>query len=606
MNEEDILRAVKAATSVEVSSRTDEAVLGAARARAASMRGGSRETASTASRKRRPFRYAAAAAVLLLACGVTLLAALTVVVMGPATFLQRAGWDAESPAEHSADNDILPTYESEVSEGYLPAPAGRSPMAHGGTTPPNDAAYDAMFFKNYGVNPFIDTDDNHLSTFAVDVDTGSYAIARKYLKGGHLPPAKAVRTEEFINYFDYGYAPPEEGTFAIYLEGAPSKFGPNGNYRLLRIGMKAREIPPDRRMDANLTFVVDVSGSMSRENRIGLVRRSLRMLLDELRPADRVAIVAYSNDARTVLVPTAVEDKDTIINAIESLVPMQSTNAEAGLLLGYQHAGRMFEKDRINRVILCSDGVANVGRTGAEGILEKLKVEEYARKGIYLSTVGFGMGNYHDVLMEQLADKGDGHYAYVDTIEEARRLFVEKLVGTLQVVARDVKVQVDFNPEVVSRYRLIGYENRRLDDDEFRDEGADGGEMGAGWSSTALYEIKLHKPTKGGRVASFHIRYTDPDGARSNEVKAEIHTKDFAPSFEEAGASFRLAAGVAEFAEILRKSYWAQESTFADVLPVIRGVLQEREDDADLIELQALIAKAMKINCYPKGSDPCR
>jgi Ca-activated chloride channel family protein len=600
MNEEDILRAVKAATSIEVSSRTDETVLKAARARAASMGEGSRETASTAVRKRRFFRHAAAAAVLLLACGITLFAALTVVVVGPATFRRHVGWDAESPDE--------PAFQShtEDSGGHLPVAPDRSPMAHGGTTPPNDAAYDAMFFKHYGVNPFIDTDDNHLSTFAVDVDTGSYTMARKYLKDGHMPPAKAVRTEEFINYFDYGYAPPGEGVFAIYLEGAPSEFGPNDKYYLLRIGLKAKEISRDRRKDANLVFVVDESGSMGRENRIGLVRKSLRMLLDELRPADRVAIVAYSGEARTVLEPTCVRDEDAIIRAVESLVPRNTTNAEAGLLLGYRHAERMFDKGRINRVILCSDGVANVGDTGAEKILERLKVEEYARKGIYLTAVGFGMGNYNDVLMEQLADRGDGHYAYVDTIEEAKRLFVETLVGTLQVVARDVKVQVDFNPEIVSRYRLLGYENRRVDDEDFRDDTVDGGEMGAGHSVTALYEIKFRKGAEPGRVASFRVRYTNPDTDRADEIGVDIASGEFAPSFEKAGTAFRLAAGVAEFAEIMRESYWAQKSTFADVLPVIRGVLDEREDDADLIELQALISKAMKINCYPKGSDPFR
>ncbi len=467
-------------------------------------------------------------------------------------------------------------------------------MAHGGTTPPNDAAYDAMFFKNYGVNPFIDTDDDHLSTFAVDVDTGSYTVCRRYLNDGNMPPGAAARTEEFLNYFDYRYAPPIGEAFAIYMEGAPSKFGLNDRYKMLKIGIKGREISAAERKDANLVFVIDVSGSMDRENRLGLVKQALRLLVDQLREGDRIGIVVYGTNAHKVLDPTSAADRDTIIRAIESLHAEGVTNAEEGIVEGYKMAESAFEKGKINRVILCSDGVANVGRTGPESIFKR--IEEKAKKGIYLSTVGFGMGNYNDVLMEQLGDKGNGHYAYVDTIQEARRIFVENLTGTLQVIAKDVKVQVDFNPEVVSRYRLLGYENRRVDDEDFRDETVDGGEIGAGHSVTALYEIKFHERAKDGRVATVHVRSKDPDTEEVSEIKREIGAGEFRKSFDAASTEFRLAAGVAEFAEIMRKSYWAQKSRFADVLPLIRRVSTERPGDADIIELLDLVSKARKID----------
>jgi Ca-activated chloride channel family protein len=471
------------------------------------------------------------------------------------------------------------------------------PMSAGGTTPPNDAAYDAMFFKNYGVNPFIDVDPKrHYSTFAVDVDTGAYTICRKYLNDGHMPPDEAVRTEEFINYFKYRYDPPTSHAFAVYLDGAPSKFG-GENYQLLRIGIKGREIAAEERKDANLVFVIDTSGSMEREDRLELVKKALRLLVDQLRKEDRIGIVQYGTNARKVCDPMTLKHRDEIISAIESLHPEGSTNAEEGIVQGYQMAEKVFDADRINRVILCSDGVANVGNTGADTIFKR--IEQMAKKGIFLSTVGFGMGNYNDVLMEQLGDRGNGHYAYVDTLQEAKRVFVENLTGTLQVVAKDVKVQVDFNPEVVEKYRLIGYENRRLKDQDFRNDKVGGGEIGAGHTVTALYEIKYLDGAKPGRVATVSVRYKNPDAsedAEAREVSREINSGEFARSFDAANADFRLAAAVAEFAEILKKSFWAQGSRFSDVMPVIREVLNQRPNDADVIELLDLVSKANKIS----------
>ena len=330
---------------------------------------------------------------------------------------------------------------------------------HSQLNPPNDEAYHDMYFKGTGTNPFIDTEDDHLSTFAMDVDTGSYSVTRRYLTDGYLPPPEAVRVEEFVNTFDYNYDPPTEDAFAIHIDGALSKFGEGKRLQLLRIGLQGRVIPAEHRKDAILTFVIDVSGSMDMENRLGLVKKALTLLVDQLRPTDKVGIVVYGSRGRLVLPHTGIEQRSTILSAINALRPGGSTNAEEGLRIGYDLAWRNASVNHINRVILCSDGVANVGNTGPDEILKEIRT--YVNKGITLSTVGFGMGNYNDVLMERLADTGDGSYAYVDTLTEAKRIFVKNLTGTLQLIAKDAKIQVDFNSEVVSRFRLLGYENRQ-------------------------------------------------------------------------------------------------------------------------------------------------
>jgi Ca-activated chloride channel family protein len=473
---------------------------------------------------------------------------------------------------------------------------------YGGNTLPNDQAFDSMFFEHYGVNPFIDTEDDHLSTFAMDVDTASYTVARRYVNEGYLPPKEAIRVEEFINYFPQSYPGPEEdeGAFAIHLEGAPSAFG-GENYYLLRIGIQGKRIADEDRKDAVLTFVIDVSGSMDRENRLGLVKRALRLLVDELRPTDQVGIVVYGSNAYPILEPTRAGDKERILRAIDRLQSEGSTYAEAGLREGYRMASRAYEPGAINRVILCSDGVANVGETGADGILKV--IAEHADGDITLSTVGFGLGNYNDVLMEQLADKGNGNYAYVDTLDEARRIFVENLTGTLQVIARDSKIQIDFNPEVISRYRLLGYENRAVADEDFRNDEVDAGEVGAGHSVTALYEIKFQKGAEGdeamGRALTVHVRYQDPDDSRVREVAREFWRDEFQARFEEASPMFRLTAAVAEYAEILRESYWAQESDLNTVLAVAQfagGALAADEAlEKEVAEFVWLVAKAKNL-----------
>ena len=456
--------------------------------------------------------------------------------------------------------------------------------------PPNAAAYPDMYFKSGGVNPFLDTEDEHLSTFAMDVDTASYSVTRSYLTEGHLPPSEAVRVEEFVNAFKYDYTAPTEGAFAIHLEGAPSIFADSKRTHLLRIGLKGRVISDQDRKDATLTFVVDVSGSMSMENRLGLVKRALRLLVDELRPTDKVGIVVYGSRGRRVLPHTGVNRRAEILTAIDSLHPDGSTNAEEGLRIGYDLAWRNSEVDHINRVILCSDGVANVGQTGPEEILKEIRA--HVKRGITLSTVGFGMGNYNDILMEKLANAGNGNYAYVDTLSEARRIFVEDLTGTLQVIAKDAKIQVDFNPEVVSRFRLLGYENRYLENHQFRDDSVDAGEVGSGHCVTALYEVKLHEGATG-KIATASIRYADPNSQKVTEIGEDIHLSQLHETFDAASAPFRLTAAVAEFAEILRESYWAKDGSLEEVRRVVKGVFPEF-DNEQVVELIYLVGKAIE------------
>ena len=458
----------------------------------------------------------------------------------------------------------------------------------GGSATVNDAAYDLTFFQHYGVNPFIDTEDDHLSTFAVDVDTASYTVARRFLQDGNAPDPNSVRVEEFINYFDQGYDPPTENAFAIHLEGSPSPFG-GSNHWLMRVGLQGKEVGAEDRKDATLVFTVDVSGSMGRDDRLGTVKQSLRLLVDELRPDDKVAIVVYGDRGRVLLEPTSGRNKGEILQAIDSLNPGGSTYVEDGLRLAYELAADEVEPGRITRVMLLSDGVGNVGNTGPDSILGQVK--KYVEKGVTLTTVGFGMGNYNDILMEQLANDGDGSYHYVDTLSEARRLFVEDLTGTIQVIAKDAKVQVDFNPDTVSRFRLLGYENRRVEDEDFRDDSVDAGEIGAGHSVTALYELKLRESAEG-LLGTVYMRYEDPDFNEVTEINRDFQSSELAASFEESSPRFQLAAVVAEFAEVLRGSYWASDGSLEAVAGEGRRVQQLMPEASDVAEFVSLVSQA--------------
>ena len=465
----------------------------------------------------------------------------------------------------------------------------------GGTDEPNDQPYGDVFFDNYGVNPRIDTEDDHLSTFAVDVDTASYTVMRRVVNDGYLPDKDSVRVEEYVNFFDPGYAPPAEDAFAIYIDGAPSPYVTN--YYLVRIGLQGYEVPADERPGVVLTFVIDVSGSMEMEGRLELVKDSLELLVEQLRPTDEIGIVVYGSNARVVLSHTPVAEARTILKAIQGLRPEGATNAEAGLVKGYRLASRAFDPEAVNRVILCSDGVASVGRTGPDSILAQIR--EYANEDIYLTTIGVGMGNYNDVLMEQLADSGDGFYAYVDDIREAERVFVHDLPSSLQVIARDAKVQVEFNPDVASRYRLIGYENRDIADEDFRDDAVDAGELGPGHSVTALYEVKLQADADPQATAiTVTLRWEDPDTGVVTELDHSIAQADLSTEFEDSAPRFQLIAVVAQYAEILRESYWASDAgtRLDDVSHDADRVAESLPRDDEVQEFAQLVWEAVDLS----------
>jgi Ca-activated chloride channel homolog len=430
-------------------------------------------------------------------------------------------------------------------------PAAQRPAAQPTAAP---AAPVDNQFQDYGVNPETNARYDHLSTFGLDVDTASYSVTRKYLEEGNLPPYDAVRVEEFVNAFDQGYEAPRDAAFTIYADGAAAPQGFEEGTYLLRFGVQGYRVSNYERKPSILTFVIDVSGSMGSENRLELVKDSLRLLVDRLDERDSVGIVVYGTAARTVLDHTNGSYRGEILNVIEGLTPEGSTNAEAGLRLGYKMAARAYRDGANNRVILCSDGVANVGRTDSDSILDM--VHGYVADGIYMTAIGVGMGNFNDVLLEQLADKGNGNYAYIDDMEEARTLFVDKLTSTLQVIAKDAKVQVDFNTDVVASYRLLGYENREIADQAFRDDTVDAGELGAGHTATAVYTITL-KPGSEGRIATVQLRWQDPDNGDVKEINGNFNTWDLAKHFEDSDPHFQLTVTVAQFAEILRQSQYA-------------------------------------------------
>ena len=493
--------------------------------------------------------------------------------------------------EPVAESDALMRAALQARTGQWTLASSEGFNTIGGSATVNDAAYDLTFFKNYGVNPFIDTEDDHLSTFAVDVDTASYTVARRFVQDGNLPDPDSVRVEEFVNYFDQGYERPEEGAFAIHLEGSPSPFGLE-NHWLMRVGLQGKSVSAEERKDATLIFTIDVSGSMGREDRLGLAKQSLRLLVDELRDTDKVGIVTYGTRGSVLLEPTDGEEKARIMTAIDSLQPNGSTYVEDGLRLAYKMASGEVEPGRITRVIVLSDGVGNVGNTGAESILRQIR--ENVEKGIALTTVGFGMGNYNDVLMEQLANDGDGSYHYVDTLAEARRIFVENLTGTLQVIAKEGKIQVDFNPDVVTRFRLLGYENRRVDDQDFRNDEVDAGEIGADHSVTALYELKLRDDADG-LLSTVRVRYEDPDSGEVYEIYREFNRADLEASLEQTSPRFQMAAVVAEYAEILRESYWAQEGSLEDVVSEARRIQALLPEEIDFAEFTDLVVRTERI-----------
>ena len=484
----------------------------------------------------------------------------------------------------SASYDAEDAMVEEPAESYAPQPT-QVPQA----LAPEQRQPDTMIFDDTDVNPFVLTIDDNLSTFAIDVDTGSYTLMRSYLDDYRaVPPRDSVRVEEYINFFDQDYAAPGDEKFAIHIEGAPAPYADNDKYHLVRVGIKGYEVPEDERPPVLLIFVIDTSGSMDRDDRLGLAKDSLELLVGELHPDDRIGIVEYGSNANVILSPTAVRDRRDIMRAIDGLRPGGSTNVDGGIESAYRMANRYRLDGEEARLIVLSDGVANVGATTPEMILEN------ARRGISLSTFGFGMGNYNDALMEQLANQGDGSYAYIDTLRQAQKVFVKNLSGTLLTIAKDAKIQVDFNPDVVEQYRLIGYENREVADNDFRNDTVDAGEIGSGHSVTALYEVRLRQAyDEDAEALTVQVRFEDTEAGRIRELHRSIAPESFATQFSEASPTFQLSAVVAEYAELLKGSYWARDNSLTtvwnDAMEI--GRLFPRDNDVaefiDLVETAA-------------------
>jgi Ca-activated chloride channel homolog len=495
----------------------------------------------------------------------------------------RRGIDARAFYEdYSSETD----YDSGVSySAQAESEAGDSSEP---TLPP--APNEDNFFHDHGTSGFVDTATDARSTFALDVDTGSYGVARNLLDQGYRVPRSAIRVEEWVNAFEYDDPAPTDADLGLTTETGQAPTLDDGTH-LVRIGVSAREIAATDRPRVNITLVVDRSGSMDIRERLGLVQSSLALLADRLNPDDTVSVVSFEDKARPLLPPTPVKDTDAILDAIEELKPGGSTNLEAGLRLGYEMArdtASQGDPEAVNLVVLASDGVANVGNTGPNSIVDR--IQEEGADGIHLVTVGYGLGNYNDHLMEQLADLGDGFYAYVDTYREAEQLFGEDLVTMLTPVAAETRTQVSFDPELVTSYRLIGYDNRAIADEDFTDAGTDAGELGAGHHATALYEVRLADGVeKGGAYGTASVRWTPVGTGRTgSDAVQEEASIDLVATDGDPGPSYRLflAATVADLAQVLK-----QAAPYADrgvTLEEIRARAQSLAD-ADVAGAEDLV-----------------
>jgi Ca-activated chloride channel family protein len=476
-------------------------------------------------------------------------------------------------------------------------------------TPSND--FNTESYTSVRENEFVTPKDNPLSTLSIDVDTASYSNVRRFLDEEIRPPAGAIRTEELINYFRYNYPQPTgEDPFSVNLEVSRAPWNPERE--LVRIGLKGRELAAEERGPANLVFLIDVSGSMDEPNKLPLLQRSLSALVENLSNEDRVAIVTYAGSSGLVLAPTEGAKKREILEAITNLRAGGSTHGSEGIRLAYETAREHFREDGNNRVILCTDGDFNVGVTN-ESELQKL-IEKERESGVFLSVLGFGTGNLNDSTMELLANKGNGNYAYIDSISEGRKVLVEQMGSTLFTIAKDVKIQVEFNPARVAGYRLIGYENRLLAKEDFNDDKKDAGEIGAGHTVTALYEIipagqavpgspsvdplKYQRPEEGSASASnelltVKLRYKAPDGEKSKLIEIPLMADDI-PAFVAASEDFRFASAVAAFGMKLRGSPDAGKSTWPEIQDIARGALGN-DPGSYRAEFLTLIEKAKAI-----------
>jgi Ca-activated chloride channel homolog len=426
-----------------------------------------------------------------------------------------------------------------------------------------------------------------VSTFSIDVDTGAYSNARRMLNAGRLPARDAVRVEEMINYFSYDYPAPEsdERPFAIFTEVGPAPW--NSNSRLLHIGIRGFDAAQEKLPPSNLVFLIDVSGSMQSPDKLGLLKSALKLLTQQLRKDDTISIVVYAGASGVVLEPTGGDQHAKISAALDALTAGGSTNGGAGIRLAYNIAEQAFIKKGINRVLLATDGDFNVGTVSFEAL--KDLIEQKRNSGISLTTLGFGSGNYNDQLMEQLADAGNGNYAYIDTLNEAQKVLVDEMSSTLNTIAKDVKIQLEFNPAVVAEYRLIGYENRALQREDFNNDRVDAGDIGAGHTVTALYEITLNSSDSkridalryansstsnkqhGNEIALLRLRYKQPDNDVSQLIESTIQTADIEAELADTSEAYRFAASVAAFGQLLRGGRYTENFGYDAVLDLARN-----------------------------------
>ncbi len=502
----------------------------------------------------------------------------------PALSSGSSGGVVPSPPPMLTPSTSSPVARDQAASPSRPRPGRMGPQNAGpAAEPPSGERY-----RDWGVNGWVPTMRDRQSTFAIDVDTASYAIARRKILSGEAVPPESVRVEEFLNYFRYDDPAPTDGNpFAVTLEAAPSPYSPDRD--ILRVAVHARTVPLAQRKPAHLVFLVDVSGSMDSPDKLPLAQRSLRILTSNLREGDTVALVTYAGSTRVVLEPTGIGERTRIVAAIDELSAGGSTAMGSGLELAYRLAVRQVRPGVVSRIIVLSDGDANVGATSHEEILRT--VQGYAREGVTISTVGFGMGNYHDVLMEQLADRANGNNYYIDTPFEARRVFEEQLGGTLEVVAQDVKIQVEFDPRVVDSYRLVGYENRDIADEDFRNDRVDAGEIGSGHTVNALYEIR-RLPGAQGPLATVRLRAKAPGGSVANEWETPLPASALRPSMEQASADLRFATAVMGLAEILRASPEARGWRLDTVAMLARSAIRDGDRDRqELLELVQTLAR---------------
>ncbi len=458
----------------------------------------------------------------------------------------------------------------------------KAEMFHDRPTP-QPIQFNRESYNSANENPFVTTSNDPLSTFSIDVDTASYANVRRFLNNGTMPPPGAVRIEEMLNYFSYNYPEPQDSPIRISSEVGPCLWQPEN--KLVRIGLKAKSLSNKELPPSNLVFLIDVSGSMNHPNKLVLLKKSMNMLTEQLTAKDRVSIVAYAGSDRVVLPPTSGDKKEIIQNGIANLNSGGSTHASKGIQTAYQLARQTFMPGGNNRVILASDGDFNVGITSRDQ-LEQLIVKE-RESGVFLTVLGFGMGNYHDDTMEILADKGNGNYSYIDTLLEAKKVLIKERTSTFFTLARDVKLQIEFNPKLVGAYRLIGYENRTLADEDFNNDKKDAGEIGVGHTVTALYEIvspgsnrlPAVDPLKyqsrsqyvddSNELLTVKLRYKATETEKSTLLSSVVINND--NIIDTTSDDFRFVSSVAGFGMLLKKSDHRGKLTYQELIELARN-----------------------------------